>query len=56
MNGDVQLLAIAQDQVIASASLHGNLHTRRRHAVHVGMEVAAAAQGSGHCSFANSAV
>ena len=46
-NGDVQLLAITQDQVIASAGLHGNIHTRRRHAMHVGMAVAAAAQGKG---------
>ena len=46
-NGDVQLLAIAQDQVIASAGLHGNIHIRRRHAMHLGMAVAPAAQGKG---------
>lgn len=46
-NGDVQLLAIAQDQVVASAGLHGNIHIRRRHAMHLGMAVAGQAQGKG---------
>ena len=46
-NGDVQLLAIARDQVVASAGLHGNIHIRRRHAMHLGMAVAGPAQGKG---------
>ena len=46
-NGDIQLLAIAQGQVVASAGLHGNIHIRRRHAMHLGMAVAGPAQGKG---------
>ena len=36
-NGDLQLVAIAQGQLIGSAGLHSNLHVRRRHAMSLGI-------------------
>ena len=46
-NGDLQLVAIAQEQIIGSAGLHSNLHVRRRHAMSLGISVAAQSQGQG---------
>ena len=46
-NGDLQLVAIAQGQLIGSAGLHSNLHVRRRHAMSLGISVAAQAHGQG---------
>lgn len=45
--GDVQLLASAEGEVVGSAGLHTNAHLRRRHAMGLGMAVAVRAQGKG---------
>jgi len=46
-NGDLQLVAIAQGEVVAMAGLHANPQIRRRHAMGLGMAVTVPAQGKG---------
>jgi putative acetyltransferase len=47
-NADLTLVAVADDQVVASASLHGaGPNVRRRHVAGLGISVASQAQGQG---------